>query len=249
MKRNIIISAALALAVGSALAAGNNNGPVFGNVTNNSTTNNQGGQGGQGGAGGSASAIAAAAASSVATGGNAVATGGSVSNRNDISTDVRNTNLNSANQHQGQTQGQQQAAISGGNSFSSNVAITESQRPVSSAIAAPLAASNGTCMGSTSAGAQGVTIGLSVGTTWTDAECNRRYNSIRMQELGEKAAAVALMCQDSDVAAAMEVAGTPCPGAKKKADAGQPAQVTAAAQYEHTDPIIRARLGLAPLAK
>lgn len=232
MRKTLLSLAALAafLSAGSAFARndnsnGNNNGPTFGG---NTTVN----------------AIPTAAAAAGAAS-NATAT-----NRTDVSTDVRNTNtnVNSAAQHQGQVQGQQQAAVagshSGGNSFSSSVAINESQRPVSSAFAAPLAASNGTCMGSTSVGGQGVTIGLSMGTTWTDAECNRRYNSIRMQELGQTKAAVALMCQDADVAAAMKIAGTPCPGTEKVASAPATEQ---SAKVEYTDPIIRRRLGLPPL--
>lgn len=227
MKRNLSILFAAALIATGAHAT------VFGN-----TTNNQGGK-----ADASAAAAAAASATGVGVGiggvgGHASATGGNASNRTDVSTDVRNTNLNSASQHQAQDQ--QQAAISGGNTFSNSTTIVESQRPVASAIAAPLAASNGTCMGSTSAGAQGVTIGLSVGTTWTDSSCDARYDAQALSSLGQPVAALARLCQKAEIAAAVEASGQKCPTkpapAMKTADA-QPVQ-----GYTGNDPIVRARL-------
>jgi hypothetical protein len=48
----------------------------------------------------------------------------------------------------------------------------QARDPVSTAYAAPLAAANGTCMGSSSAGAQGIGFGLSLGTTWRDDGCD-----------------------------------------------------------------------------
>jgi hypothetical protein len=128
----------------------------------------------------------------------------------------------------------------GGAAYSS-VSIEADQRrlPVATATAPALAASTGTCMGSSSAGAQGAALGLSFGTTWTDAECDRRYDSIRLQQLGMTEAAMLLMCNKASVREAMDLAGTPCP---------QPKGTTAEAQpVEPTDPIVRRRLGLAPL--
>jgi hypothetical protein len=128
----------------------------------------------------------------------------------------------------------------GGAAYSS-VSVEADQRriPVSTATAPALAASTGTCMGSSSAGAQGAALGLSFGTTWTDAECDRRYDSIRLQQLGMTEAAMLLMCNKASVREAMELAGTPCPQAKVSTAEAQP--------VEHTDPIVRRRLGLAPL--
>lgn len=121
---------------------------------------------------------------------------------------------------------------------------TESQRPVSSAIAAGLAAANGTCMGSSSVGAQGLTAGLSFGTTWTDGGCDARYDAQALQAAGMPDAAVARLCQKAEIAAAMEKAGRTCPGAKAKT-ASAPAAAPTMAEY--TDPLIRRRLGLPPL--
>lgn len=209
-----VLFSLIALAMMGAAHAGGIGNTTNNHTTNNNTTNNKGGDAlAVSGSKSSASSLSSASSASVS------------SNK----TDVRTSN----------TQGQKQSAHTGDNSVS--ISNTESQRPVSTAFSAPLTASNGSCMGSTSAGGQGVTVGLSFGTTWTDAECNRRYNSIRMQELGQVSAAIALMCQDSDVAAAMETAGTPCPSKAKAA------QNTSAAAQEYTDPIIRRRLGLPPL--
>jgi hypothetical protein len=124
---------------------------------------------------------------------------------------------------------------------SSSVYVESDKRqiPVATATAPALTASNGTCMGSSSAGAQGAAFGLSFGSTWTDTDCDRRYDSIRLQEMGMTEAAMLLMCNKASVREAMDLAGTPCP---------QPKSTTAEAQpVEHTDPIVRRRLGLAPL--
>jgi hypothetical protein len=100
-------------------------------------------------------------------------------------------------------------------SNSSNVTITEktSAVPVASATPTNLTASNGTCMGSGSAAAQSVGLGFSFGGTYKDAQCDRRYNSIRLQELGLRQASIALMCQDESVRQAMKDSGTDCPPA------------------------------------
>lgn len=93
------------------------------------------------------------------------------------------------------------------------------ERPVSTAVATGLAASNGTCMGSTSVGGQGVGLGLSFGTTWKDEDCNRRYFAEHLDRIGHPAVAFALLCQNEGVAAAAEAVGVECPAIKKPAKA------------------------------
>jgi hypothetical protein len=66
-------------------------------------------------------------------------------------------------------------------------------------------------MGSSSIGGQAVSFGLTLGTTWTDDNCQRLKNSRQLVALGYHRAATALMCFNEDVKAAMEQAGTPCP--------------------------------------
>lgn len=93
----------------------------------------------------------------------------------------------------------------------------QARDPVASAWAAPLTSANGTCMGSTSAGAQGVTIGVSFGTTWTDSGCDARYDAIALQQIGERAAARARLCLKPEIAEAFKRSGHPCEGEPAKA--------------------------------
>ena len=90
----------------------------------------------------------------------------------------------------------------------------QDRNPANTAYAAPLAASNGTCMGSTSGGIQGIGLGISVGSTWTDESCDMRYDAEALRAAGLPGAAQARLCQKKEIAAAMEAAGTPCPSAK-----------------------------------
>ena len=71
-------------------------------------------------------------------------------------------------------------------------------------------------MGSSSIGGQGVGFGLTIGTTWTDTNCQRLKNSRHLASLGFSRAAVALVCVDEDVRDAMASAGTPCPAKKQE---------------------------------
>ncbi len=188
------------------------------------TTNNQGGQGGAGGRGGD--------------GGNAVAGAAAAASASSKSTAV-------AAQLQGQAQGQMQSAKTG--DVSVNVAGDQTYRTAATAYAAPLAASNGTCMGSSSVGAQG-TFGLSFGTTWTDDSCDLRYDAEALRAVGQPAAAVARLCMKPEIAEAMAAAGTPCKGAKvasAPAAAPVPAPLVSSSAYTGSDPIVIKRLGLA----
>jgi hypothetical protein len=107
-----------------------------------------------------------------------------------------------------------------GNSYNDNdnrsnaeVNITENnpRAPVNTAYAAGLSVGEDTCMGSSSIGAQAVSFGLSIGTTWQDDNCRRLKNSRQLVALGYHRAATSLMCVDDDVRQAMIMAGTPCP--------------------------------------
>lgn len=226
-----------------------------------------GGAGGAGGAGGSATAVG--------LGGNVHSTIGNTNSvRNDVSSTNINANSNQQGQHQGQgqqqgqLQGQQQQAVSNsggnrltneGNNAAQKTSVTvegdiyeAAKIPVATAYAAPLTASNGTCMGSSSGGAQGPGFGVSFGSTWTDSSCDMRYDAEALRAAGQPAAAIARLCQKPEIAAAMEAAGTKCPGKAKTAAAPAVQTLPVAeqqAKYEHTDPIVRARLGLAPLSK
>lgn len=115
----------------------------------------------------------------------------------------KNTNINKQFQVQGQYQGQD-ASVSNDIAYSNRFAV-------SSAFAAPLVAGGESCMGSTSIGGQGFSFGLSAGSTWHDESCERRKDSITIYNMGEKRAALALMCQEENVRNAMLAAGRYCP--------------------------------------
>lgn len=137
-------------------------------------------------------------------------------NTNQNQNDNRNTNNNQNNNNNHATANNSNtnsADNSNSNNSSQNVNVnTYNERaPVNTAYAAPLAVGEDTCMGSSSMGAQGVTFGLSIGTTWRDRNCQRLKNSRQLVALGYHNAATALMCQDRGVREAMEEAGTPCP--------------------------------------
>lgn len=108
----------------------------------------------------------------------------------------------------------------------------------------PLVSSNDTCMGSTSGSVNIPGFGAGLGTTWTDKNCVMLKNSRELWNMGMKGAALALMCNDSLNREALELTGFECP---QTARARQQPVPVADAQY--TDPIVRARLGLPPLAQ
>lgn len=54
-------------------------------------------------------------------------------------------------------------------------------------------------------------LGISIGSTFVDKNCERLKLSKTLFDMGMKVAAVAVMCQDERVFTAMMNAGTPCP--------------------------------------
>lgn len=222
--------------------------------------NGYGGAGGQGGAGGNAAVIGSGNSSNINTlgqnqgqnqnqgqsQGQVAITGPSTSTSGANSSS--NSSSNSTSNSGGNTM------VGGANSNTSNTNVTvegdkvtyEAQKrdPVSTAYSAPLTTSNGTCMGSTSAGAQGVGFGVSFGSTWTDTSCDLRYDAEALRAAGLHGAARERLCQKPEIAKAMEAAGTPCKSTKTAKSAGS---VQVAEKVEYTDPIVRARLGLSPL--
>lgn len=177
----------------------NTNTQTVGAVTN--TAN-----GGNGGAGGSVdnsgnnSNTNTNTANSNASAG---ASAGAVAN-----TTNHNSNVQGQKQGQGQSQSQGNSAVGQGNTTSVTSQYTAA---AGTAYSAPLVASPDTCMGSSSMGGQGMTFGFSLGSTWTDENCERLKNSRELRKAGFARAANALLCMNSDVRDAMKVAGTLCP--------------------------------------
>lgn len=210
----------------------------------------QGGQGGNGGQGGSGGSVIGS--------GNSANTNHN-DNRNTNLQGQLQGQAQGQQQGQGQAQGQianggsassssgaSSTSSSGGNTLTGGTqsatqanAVTvngdtvtyqaQQRDPVASAWAAPLTSANGTCMGSTSAGAQGVTIGVSFGTTWTDSGCDARYDAIALQQIGERAAARARLCLKPEIAEAFKRSGHPCKDGGQAASHVEPSTPVAAA--------------------
>ncbi|MDR6886095.1 MULTISPECIES: hypothetical protein [Variovorax] len=189
---------------------------------------------------GAAAAVIGSGNSSSSSGAAVVGSGNST---NSIRNTNNNTNVQGQQQGQSQSSrntntaaggagGQATAAggNSGGNTLSGGavtvtvegakgdtyIAPAQERNPVATAYAAPVIASNGTCMGSSSGGGQGAAIGISFATTWTDSSCDIRYDAEALRAAGLQLAARARLCQKADIAKAMEAAGTPCPSAGAK---------------------------------
>jgi hypothetical protein len=70
---------------------------------------------------------------------------------------------------------------------------------------------NDVCAVAASGAVQTQILGISVGGTMRDMNCERIKLSKNLYDMGMKVAAVATLCQDERVFAAMLAAGTPCP--------------------------------------
>lgn len=68
-----------------------------------------------------------------------------------------------------------------------------------------------TCLGSSSGGVSLMGGGFTFGSTSVDEGCTIRLLSRQLFAFGMQRAAIALMCQDQRVSAAMEASGSPCP--------------------------------------
>lgn len=144
-------------------------------------------------------------------------------------------------QHQGQGQGQHQGVYDSGNSHQGQIGINKAvgtgnktrvsnpqtvtvegdlyeaaDIPVATAYAPALTSSNDTCMGSSSGGVQGMTFGVSFGSTWRDGDCVRRKDARLLHNMGYGSVAAALMCQKGEVAQAFADAGLTCGVAASK---------------------------------
>ncbi len=83
-------------------------------------------------------------------------------------------------------------------------------------VSAPgLTTSNDTCMGSTSASVNIAGLGLGGGSSWVDTNCKLLKNSRELWNMGMKAAALALMCNDPANKEALELTGFICPQTEK----------------------------------
>jgi hypothetical protein len=123
-----------------------------------------------------------------------------------------------------------------------------------------LTTSNDTCMGSSTVGGALPGVGLSIGTTWVDENCNMLKQSRELYNMGQRGASIARLCMDSKLKESLEMTGTICPQSmteEERADVykikpRKIASVSTATQAnvstEPTDKYMRMRQGLPPLA-
>ena len=109
------------------------------------------------------------------------------------------------------------------NSTSTNINETTVKSPPPSAISPTVTViNNDLCTVGVSGAVQTQILGISGGSTVRDMNCERIKLAKNLFDMGMKVAAVATLCQDERVFAAMSNAGTPCPvdgkiGAEAKA--------------------------------
>ncbi len=84
-----------------------------------------------------------------------------------------------------------------------------------------------TCLGSAAGGISLMGGGVTFGSTKVDDGCTIRLLARQLYAFGFQKAAVALMCQDERVAAAMSAAGSPCPRLFGEADDADRSRVSA----------------------
>ena len=93
-----------------------------------------------------------------------------------------------------------------------NSTVDYKNQPVQRASAPTISVNNNdVCVSAISGGVQGTVIGVSMGTTITDMNCERIKLSRELRAGGMKVASIAIMCQDPRVFQAMIDSNTPCP--------------------------------------
>lgn len=103
-------------------------------------------------------------------------------------------------------------STSDSSTFNRSESTTTVKSPPPSAIApAVTVINNDVCAVAASGAVQTQILGISMGGTTTDYNCERLKLSKTLFDMGMKVAAVATMCQDRRVWDAMMDAGTPCP--------------------------------------
>ncbi len=89
---------------------------------------------------------------------------------------------------------------------------TKLESPPPSAITPTMNISNSDlCTVGVAGAVQTQILGISMGTTVRDMNCEKLKNAKTLYDMGMKVAAVSIMCQDERVFDAMMYAGTPCP--------------------------------------
>ena len=100
----------------------------------------------------------------------------------------------------------------GAQEISTSTAVTTpSQVPASTVYAPSLLSGVDNCEKSTNVGGEMFGFGISFGSTSGDENCERRNYAVLLVHMGERAAALALLCQNQNVRDAMLSVGRSCP--------------------------------------
>ena len=125
-----------------------------------------------------------------------------------VTTDNKNTNINESNTTSDNTNRNINESKSE-QTINQNI---KTEAPPASAIAPSIMSySQDLCTVGRSGAFQGQVFGISTGRTVRDENCERLKLSKYLYDTGMKVASVGILCQDSRVFQAMEMAGTPCP--------------------------------------
>jgi hypothetical protein len=68
------------------------------------------------------------------------------------------------------------------------------------------------CMGVISGAGTSPVVGVAIGMSYKDKECESRANASALNSMGDRAAALQVMCSMKEIQKAMAAAGTPCSG-------------------------------------
>jgi hypothetical protein len=93
----------------------------------------------------------------------------------------------------------------------SNSTTTVKSPPPTAVAPAITSINNDLCAVGVSGAAQTQILGIAIGSTFVDKNCERLKLSKTLYDMGMKVAAVSTLCQDERVFVAMLNAGTPCP--------------------------------------
>jgi hypothetical protein len=122
----------------------------------------------------------------------------------------------SAKQSQGQIQGQSQSArITTKQANQQSLSNSYSDEKQAPGFAAPSLTAFGGCKGSVSGGFSVAGFGAALGSTTDDADCRRLNNGTWLALQGHADAALALVCDNDGVRAALAKVGKSCPGDAK----------------------------------
>ena len=107
-------------------------------------------------------------------------------------------------------------------SVTESTSTTTVKTPPPTAVAPAITSINSDlCAVGVSGAAQTQILGIAIGSTFVDKNCERLKLSKTLFDMGMKVAAVATLCQDERVFTAMMNAGTPCPIDGKIGDAAR----------------------------